>query len=128
MLTSEEAKNSYEVVSGTFMVTTNHVKVFFDCGTGMSFVSLKYAAKLNKSLANLDTPLEVEISDGRFSIAVGVYKNCDIVFGNENFKIDLIPITLGEFDVVINMDWLDRYKADIACHEKFVLVKAPSGG
>ncbi|GJY32277.1 putative reverse transcriptase domain-containing protein [Tanacetum coccineum] len=39
---------------------------------------------------------------------------------NQPFKIDLMPIELGSFDVVIGMDWLSKYHARIICDEKVV--------
>ncbi|GKF87737.1 putative reverse transcriptase domain-containing protein, partial [Tanacetum coccineum] len=35
-------------------------------------------------------------------------------------EIDLMPIKLGSFDVVIGMDWLSKYHARIICDEKVV--------
>ncbi|GJR93422.1 putative reverse transcriptase domain-containing protein [Tanacetum coccineum] len=39
---------------------------------------------------------------------------------NQLFKIDLMPIKLGSFDVVIGMDWLSKYLARIICDEKVI--------
>ncbi|GJW81523.1 putative reverse transcriptase domain-containing protein [Tanacetum coccineum] len=39
---------------------------------------------------------------------------------NQPFKIDLMPIKLGSFDIVIGMDWLSKYHARIICDEKVV--------
>ncbi|GJZ32090.1 putative reverse transcriptase domain-containing protein [Tanacetum coccineum] len=39
---------------------------------------------------------------------------------NQPFKIDLMLIKLGSFDVVIGMDWLSQYHARIICDEKVV--------
>nr|GEW31686.1 putative reverse transcriptase domain-containing protein [Tanacetum cinerariifolium] len=41
------------------------------------------------------------------------------------FNIDLIPVELGSFDVIIGMDWLRRCHAVIECDEK--LVQIPYG-
>ncbi|GJY68002.1 putative reverse transcriptase domain-containing protein [Tanacetum coccineum] len=41
------------------------------------------------------------------------------------FNIDLLPVELGSFDVIIGMDWLRRYHAMIICDEK--LVQIPYG-
>ncbi|GKC75505.1 reverse transcriptase domain-containing protein, partial [Tanacetum coccineum] len=41
---------------------------------------------------------------------------------NQPFKIDLMPIKLGSFDIVIGMDWLSKYHAKILCDEKVVHV------
>ncbi|GKE16919.1 reverse transcriptase domain-containing protein [Tanacetum coccineum] len=39
---------------------------------------------------------------------------------NQPFKIDLMSIKLGSFDVVIGMDWLSKYHAIIICDEKVI--------
>ncbi|GKF60833.1 putative reverse transcriptase domain-containing protein [Tanacetum coccineum] len=39
---------------------------------------------------------------------------------NQPFEIDLIPIKLSSFDVVIGMDWLSKYHARIICDEKVI--------
>ncbi|GJV09413.1 putative reverse transcriptase domain-containing protein [Tanacetum coccineum] len=38
------------------------------------------------------------------------------------FDIDLMPVELGSFDVIIGMDWLARYHAVIVCDEKIVRI------
>nr|GEW51067.1 putative reverse transcriptase domain-containing protein [Tanacetum cinerariifolium] len=47
---------------------------------------------------------------------------------NEKFLIDLIPMPMGEIDVVISMDWLSKYDAIISCQNKLVRIRTPSGG
>ncbi|GJR23620.1 reverse transcriptase domain-containing protein [Tanacetum coccineum] len=39
---------------------------------------------------------------------------------NQPFEINLMPIKLGSFDVVISMDWLSKYHARIICDEKVI--------
>ncbi|GKG41758.1 putative reverse transcriptase domain-containing protein, partial [Tanacetum coccineum] len=41
------------------------------------------------------------------------------------FNIDLMPMELGSFDIIISMDWLRKYHAVIVCDEK--LVQIPYG-
>nr|GFB69806.1 reverse transcriptase domain-containing protein [Tanacetum cinerariifolium] len=38
------------------------------------------------------------------------------------FNIDLMPVELGIFDIIIDMDWLAKYHALIVCEEKVVHV------
>nr|GFB53035.1 putative reverse transcriptase domain-containing protein [Tanacetum cinerariifolium] len=38
------------------------------------------------------------------------------------FDIDLMPVELGSFDVIISMDWLAKYHALIVCDEKIVRI------
>nr|GEY23533.1 putative reverse transcriptase domain-containing protein [Tanacetum cinerariifolium] len=44
---------------------------------------------------------------------------------DSNIVMDLMPVELGSFDVIIGMDWLRKYHAIIVCDEK--LVHAPYG-
>ncbi|GJR60782.1 putative reverse transcriptase domain-containing protein [Tanacetum coccineum] len=39
----------------------------------------------------------------------------------------LKPFGHGSFDVIIGMDWLSNYKAEIICHEKVVRIPLPDG-
>ncbi|GJR16693.1 putative reverse transcriptase domain-containing protein [Tanacetum coccineum] len=41
---------------------------------------------------------------------------------NHLFEIDLMPIELGTFEVIIGMDWLVKHDAVIACGEKVVRI------
>ncbi|GKF81336.1 putative reverse transcriptase domain-containing protein, partial [Tanacetum coccineum] len=36
--------------------------------------------------------------------------------------IDLIPVEIGSFDVIIGMNWLSKYHAVIVCDEKIVRI------
>ncbi|GKB24437.1 putative reverse transcriptase domain-containing protein [Tanacetum coccineum] len=38
------------------------------------------------------------------------------------FDIDLMPVELGSFDVIIGMDWLEKYHTVIVCDEKIVFI------
>ncbi|GJT84313.1 putative reverse transcriptase domain-containing protein [Tanacetum coccineum] len=49
-----------------------------------------------------------------------VIKGCTLTLLNQPFEIDLIPIKLSSFDVVIGMDWLSKYHAKILCDKKVV--------
>nr|GEW93086.1 hypothetical protein [Tanacetum cinerariifolium] len=41
-------------------------------------------------------------------------------FMNHPFNIDLMPVPLSSFDVIIGMDWLTKYHGVIICDEKIV--------
>ncbi|GJT69749.1 putative reverse transcriptase domain-containing protein [Tanacetum coccineum] len=43
-------------------------------------------------------------------------------FRNECQNIDLMPVELGSFDVIIGMDWLANHHAVIVCDEKIVRI------
>ena len=45
--------------------------------------------------------------------------------GEQSFYVDLIPFKLGEFDVILGMDWLSRNNAQIDCKGKKVRLNTP---
>ncbi|GKD22407.1 putative reverse transcriptase domain-containing protein, partial [Tanacetum coccineum] len=47
-------------------------------------------------------------------------KGCTLTLLNQPFEIDIMPIKLGSFDVVIGIDWLSKYHAKILSDEKVV--------
>ncbi|GJU48357.1 putative reverse transcriptase domain-containing protein [Tanacetum coccineum] len=63
---------------------------------------------------------DIEIADGNLEGTNTVIQSCTLILLNQPFKIDLMPIKLGSFDVVIGMDWLSKYHARIMCDEKVI--------
>ncbi|GKC73283.1 putative reverse transcriptase domain-containing protein, partial [Tanacetum coccineum] len=61
-----------------------------------------------------------ELAYGRVVSTNTVLKGCTLKLVNHIFEIDLMPIELGTFDVIIGMDWLVNHDAVIVCSEKVV--------
>nr|GEW77477.1 reverse transcriptase domain-containing protein [Tanacetum cinerariifolium] len=71
-------------------------------------------------LKTIDTFYDIEMADGNLVNTNTVIKGCTLTLLNQPFKIDLMLIKLGSFDVVIGKDWLSKYYAKIFCDEKVV--------
>nr|GEX95644.1 hypothetical protein [Tanacetum cinerariifolium] len=56
------------------------------------------------------------------NLGPNVVTGCALNFVNHLFEIDLMPIELGTFDVIIKMDWLILHDAVIVCGKKEVHV------
>ncbi|XP_074324077.1 uncharacterized protein LOC141660996 [Apium graveolens] len=51
-----------------------------------------------------------------------VCKNCEIKISGNKFDADFIPFKLGEFDVILGLDWLSKHDAQIDyCNKKVIL-------
>ncbi|GJS67805.1 putative reverse transcriptase domain-containing protein [Tanacetum coccineum] len=85
-----------------------------------SFISISLASKLNIPSITIDTFYDIEMADGNLVSTNTVIKGRTLTLLNQPFKIDLMPIKLGSFDVVIGIDWLSKYHAKILCDEKVV--------
>ncbi|GKC18413.1 putative reverse transcriptase domain-containing protein [Tanacetum coccineum] len=85
-----------------------------------SFVSISFASMLNIPPITLDTTYDIEMANGNLVGTNTVIQGCTLILLNQPFEIDLIPIKLSSFEIVIGMDWLSKYHARIICDEKVV--------
>nr|GEY02902.1 hypothetical protein [Tanacetum cinerariifolium] len=71
---------------------------------------------------NHDHYYDVELADGRINGLNTIIRGFTLNFLNHPFNIDLMPIELGSFDVLIGMGWLAKYQAVIVCSEKIIRI------
>nr|GEY89493.1 hypothetical protein [Tanacetum cinerariifolium] len=69
-----------------------------------------------------DHGYDVELADGRIIWVNTLIRGCTLNFLNHPFNIDLMPVEMGSFDVIIGMDWLSKYHAVIVCDKKIVRI------
>ncbi|GKA28472.1 putative reverse transcriptase domain-containing protein [Tanacetum coccineum] len=79
-------------------------------------------ALLEVAPSTLDTSYAIELTDGRISETNVILRGCTLGLLGHPFDIDLMPVKLGSFDVIIGMDWLAKYHAVIVCDEKIVRI------
>nr|GEZ47879.1 hypothetical protein [Tanacetum cinerariifolium] len=108
------------VVTGTFLLNNRYASVLFDSGSDRSFMDTRFSSMLDIDPVKIDTSYEVELADGRIVSTNIVLKGCTLNLVNHLFEIDLMPIELGTFDVIISMDWLIKHDAVVICGEKVV--------
>ncbi|GKB80525.1 putative reverse transcriptase domain-containing protein [Tanacetum coccineum] len=89
-------------------------------GADKNFVSISLASMLNIPPITLDTTYDIEMANGNLVGTNTVIQSCTLILLNQPFEIDLMPIKLGSFDVVIGMDCLSKYHARIIFDEKVV--------
>nr|GEU56586.1 Toll/interleukin-1 receptor (TIR) domain-containing protein [Tanacetum cinerariifolium] len=110
------------VVTGTFLLNNCYASMLFDSGADRSFVSTTFSALLDVAPSTLDTSYAVELFDGRISETNIILRGCTLGLLGHPFDIDLMPVDLGSFDVIIGMDWLTKYHALIICDEKVIRI------
>ncbi|GJZ67431.1 reverse transcriptase domain-containing protein [Tanacetum coccineum] len=120
LLRDKNAHQDPNVVTGMLLLNQHLARVLFDSGVDKSFVSISLASMLNIPPITLDTTYDIEMADGNLVGTNTVIQGCTLILLNQPFKIDLMLIKLGSFDVVIGMDWLSKYHARIICDEKVV--------
>ncbi|GJZ87938.1 putative reverse transcriptase domain-containing protein [Tanacetum coccineum] len=127
MLGAEEARQDPNIVTGTFTLNNHFATTLFDSGADYSFVSTTFIPLLGLEPSDLGFRYEIEIASGQLVEIDKVIKGCKLEIEGHVFDIYLIPFGHGSIDVIIGMDWLSNYKAEIICHEKVVRTPLSDG-
>ena len=117
-----EAQDDPNVVTGTFLLNNRYASILFDTGADRSFVSTAFSSLIDIAPTTLDNVFDVELANGNLERVDTIIRGCTLNLLNHPFNIDLMPVELGSFDVIIGMDWLSKYHAIIICDEKIVRV------
>nr|GEW25458.1 putative reverse transcriptase domain-containing protein [Tanacetum cinerariifolium] len=120
LLRDKNAHQDSNVVTGTFLLNHRPARTLFNSEADGSFVSISFASMINIPSIKLDTTYNIEMADRNLISTNTVIQGCTLTLLNQPFEINLMPIKLDSFDVVIGMDWLSKYHAKIICDEKVV--------
>ncbi|GJS48190.1 putative reverse transcriptase domain-containing protein [Tanacetum coccineum] len=119
LLRDKNAHQDPNIVTSMFLLNQHLARVLFDSGSDKSFISIPLASMLKILPVTIDTFYDIEMAEENLVGTNTIIKGATLTLLNQPFKIDLIPIKLGSFDVVIGMDWLSKNHAKILYDEKF---------
>ncbi|GJZ38437.1 putative reverse transcriptase domain-containing protein [Tanacetum coccineum] len=98
--------------------SSHYATILFDSGSDKSFVNTSFSHLIDIKPVTLNTSYEVELADRKVVSTNTVLKGCSLNLVDHLFDIDLMPIELGTFDVIVRMDWLVERDAVIVCAKK----------
>ncbi|GJU06954.1 putative reverse transcriptase domain-containing protein [Tanacetum coccineum] len=101
------------VVTGMFLLNNRYASILFDTGADRSFVSTAFSSLIDIVPTALDHDYDVELADIKIIGVNTIIRGCTLNFLYHPFNIDLMPVEIGSFDVIIGMDWLSKYHAII---------------
>ncbi|GKB93367.1 putative reverse transcriptase domain-containing protein [Tanacetum coccineum] len=120
MVGNAGTNSDFNVVTGTFLLNDRYAFILFDTGADRSFVSTTFSSLIDITPTTLDHYYDVELADGKIIGINTIIRGCTLNFLDHPFNINLMPVELGSFDVIIGMDWLAKYHAVIDCAGKIV--------
>ncbi|XP_071739936.1 uncharacterized protein [Rutidosis leptorrhynchoides] len=127
VMTAEEARDDEDVITGTFLINNCYASILFNTSANRSYVSTEFCALFDEKSQTLDTKYLEEMANGKFVKVDWIYKECNLTLANKTFKVDLLPVELGSFDIVLGMDWLSPMKVGIQCFDKTINIPLETG-
>ncbi|GJS87648.1 putative reverse transcriptase domain-containing protein [Tanacetum coccineum] len=125
ILSGGEAVQVPNVVISMFLLNNRYATVLFDSCADRSFVSTTFSPFINIAPTTLDVKYNIELANGKLIRADTIIRGCTFNLQNHPFNIDLMPVELGSFDIIIAMDWMSKYHVVIVCDVK--LIRIPFG-
>ncbi|GJS16141.1 putative reverse transcriptase domain-containing protein [Tanacetum coccineum] len=110
------------VVTGTFLLNNCYAYILFGSGADRSFVSTTFSTLIDITPTALDVSYTVELADGKIVGSYAIIRGYTLNLLDHPFNINLMPVKLSSFDVIIGMDWLSKYHVVIVCDEKIVRI------
>ncbi|XP_074328102.1 uncharacterized protein LOC141666014 [Apium graveolens] len=121
VLTANQASANSGTVSGTLLIGRRDAYVLFDTGSTHSVVSLSFVHHLGVAPSLLYPHMSIATPMGNSVIISDIYPKCPIVVEDRNYKVNLLPMEMHDFDIILGMDWLSEHRATIDCQGKKVI-------
>ena len=120
-MTANEAKANLNTVTSIMFVFGTPTRVLFDFRYSRSFVSSSFALHANRELAPLKKELLVTTPLREQILRNTIFKGCEILVDCVFLKVNLIPLELYDFNVILGMDWLSTHRALVDYFTKKVI-------
>ena len=125
-ITANDAANTSGTILGTLSIGNRNASSLFDTGATHSFVSTSYAKHLGIAPTALLSDFSVGTPIGVVMLVNTQYLDCVVIIGGRELLVDLLPIHMRDFDVILGLDWLERHKATIDCLMKRITFGDPN--
>ncbi|GJU37597.1 putative reverse transcriptase domain-containing protein [Tanacetum coccineum] len=89
------------IITGMLLLNNHYASILFDTGANRSFISTAFSSLVNITPTLLENFYDVELADGKLVGIDTIIRGCTLNFLDHSFNIDLMPVELGSFDVII---------------------------
>ena len=125
-LTQKEAETSNSVVTGQIPIANLLCNVLVDSGATHSFISTCMIEKIGRPREVFPIGFSTMLPSGEMMTSKGWVRAVPMIIGGRELYADLIELAIHDYDVILGMDWLSKYCANIDCRRK-VVVFQPEG-
>ena len=125
MLTQQDADAAPYVVTGIISILDHDAYTLVDPGATHSFASKPFLDCFQIKTQPLEGRMRVSLLAGDPLVSNRVVRDSRVLIGGQEFSTDLMALDMGDFDVVLGMDWLSRHRATLDFYKKEVRLHRP---
>jgi hypothetical protein len=125
-LEAEAVQETPGMIVGMFPVDSHIAEVLFDTGATHSFITASWVGAHNLQITTMSTPIQIDSAGGRIR-ADSICLNVIVEIRGIAFPANLIVIGTQGIDVILGMNWLDKYQTVISCDKRTIKLMSPLG-
>jgi hypothetical protein len=114
------------MIVGMFLVEYHIAEVLFDTGATHSFITASWVEAHNLPVTTMSTPIQIDSAGGKVR-ADSVCLNVSVKIRGIEFPANLIVMGTQGIDVILGINWLDKYQAVISCDKRTIKLVSPLG-
>ncbi|XP_073153615.1 uncharacterized protein [Henckelia pumila] len=120
-LTEEQAHASPDdVIAGNCFLCGYPAYVLVDTGASHTFISEQFALLHSLPVESLSTIVSISSPLGKGKVSMNSVQNCSLYYDGNEIELDCIVLDLSDFDCIIDIDMLTKYRATVDCCKKIV--------
>ncbi|WRX24310.1 Reverse transcriptase domain - like 10 [Theobroma cacao] len=123
----DEAQVRPGAMTGTMSLFDKDAYVLIDSSSDRSYVSIAFASIADRNLSPLEEKIVIHTPLGEKLVRNSCYRDCGVMVGEEEFRGDLIPLEIQDFDLILGMDWLTAHRANVDYFRKEVIFRNSEG-
>jgi hypothetical protein len=125
-LEAEAVQETLGMIVGMFPDDSHIAEVLFDTGATHSFITASWVEAHNLPITTMSTPIQIDSAGGKVR-ADSVCLNVSVEIRGIEFAANLIVMGTQGIDVILGMNWLDKYQAVISCDKRTIKLVSPLG-
>lgn len=110
-----------------FLLWAFQLKFFFYSSADHSCISKPFVIRNSIKLTPQKLKPQISLPDSSPFLCTHLYTNFPIFFSEQPFPANFIEFDLATHDIILGMDWLRKYSAEILCCERMVRLQSPEG-
>jgi predicted aspartyl protease len=125
-LEAESVQETPGMIVGMFPVDSHIAKVLFDTRATHSFITASWVEAHNLRITTMSTPIQIDSAGGKVQ-ADSICLNVSVEIRGIEFPTNLIVMGTHGIDVILGMNWLDKYQTIIRCDKRTIKLVSPLG-
>lgn len=103
------------------------IYILFDLGMTRSFIVMRIMKQIGEEPYMTGKWYTISTPLGKVVNVYVTYIRIRVSVNRCKTKVDLIPLQLHDYDVILGMNWLSMYKAQKNCFAKIITLQTPDG-